>query len=124
MAKAIHWPAAFKDEVLAEPTDRVFCAFRLGAQYYEHRFWVDQEEVDIRVDHKVVRRAVVQGDLEQIPFAALTASVLAYQKQALQTLEAVRTFLSDAYQQPINDDTPITVVYYQNLPLDPDLMEG
>ena len=123
MAKAINWPAAYRDEVLSEPTEQLFCAFRLGSLYYDNCYWVDQEEVDIRVDHKIVRRAVVQGDLLQAPLSELPKEVLQQQKQALQSLDAVREFLTSTYNQPIDDTTPVTVVFYKNLPVNTDIME-
>ena len=123
MAKAINWPAAFRDEVIAEDTDRVFCAFRIGRLYYDGRFWSPDEVVDIRVDHRVVRKGVVQGDLKCCAIKDLLAEDFQKQKKELNSVDEVVTFLSENYQQPITPETEVTVVYYKNLPLDPDIMD-
>src|ERR1044072_289824 len=104
MAKAINWPLQFRDEVIAEDCESERCAFRLGNLYYENRYWVPDEVVDIRVNHKKIRRAVVIGDLRQCALKDLSPEDLRRQKQALQTHEAVARFLSETYSQPVTPD--------------------
>jgi hypothetical protein len=117
MAKAIHWPLQFRDEVLAEDCETVFCAFRLGRLYFDNQFWVDGEIVDIRVNHLKVRKAVVVGELVLCKLSELTTEMLAAQKTPLQTLEASIQFLASNYNQSVTEETLITVVFYKNLPV-------
>lgn len=123
MTKAINWPLPFRQEVIEEPDNTLYCAFRLGRLYYDNHYWVDGEEVDIRVNHKIIRKAVVVGQLKCCPIRELTPEDYAAQKKSLQTMEAVIEFLAQTYQQPVTPDTEVTVVYYQNKPVNPDLME-
>lgn len=123
MAKAINWPAAFREEVINETTDTLRCALRLGRLYYDNHYWVDGETVVIRVNHKVIRKAVVMGELKCCPINQLGDQDYACQKQSLKSAEAVSRFLAETYGQPVTPETEVTVVYYQNLPLDPEIME-
>lgn len=123
MAKAINWPSQFRDEVINEPEEGVRTAFRLGRLYYDNRYWVDGEEIDIRVNHKVIRKAVIVGDLKCSPIKELHETDLAAQKQALRTRDAVIQFLSQTYNQPVTPETEVTIVYYQNNPIDPEILE-
>jgi hypothetical protein len=56
MAKAINWPAQYRDTVLNEPLNTTFAAVRLGRLYFDNQFWVPDEVVDVRVNSLVVRR--------------------------------------------------------------------
>jgi len=124
MAKAINWPKAFRDEILAEDTEQIYCAFRLGTVYYDGGYWVDGEEVDIRCNHLKLRRAIIHGALKACPIETLTDDDLAHQKKALQSVPAVVSFLAQTYDQPVTPETVITVVYYKNLPVNPELVES
>lgn len=123
MAKAINWPLAFRDEVIGEDSETLHCAFRLGSLYYENRYWVPDEVVDIRVNHKKIRKAVVVGDLKQCPIAALTDEQLRLQKTTLRTKDALIRFLSETYNQPVDEKTLVTIVTYRNQPIVTDEME-
>lgn len=123
MAKAINWPLAFRDEVIAEDCEDLRCAFRLGDLYYENRYWVPDEVVDIRVNHKKIRKAVVVGDLRQCPIQELPEQDLQRQKSTLRSREALIRFLSETYNQPVDESTPVTIVTYRNHPIVPDEME-
>ncbi len=117
MAKAINWPEAFREEILKEDSETVFSAFRLGTLYYEGRYWTPNEEVDIRCEHLKLRRAIVQGDLKSCPIKALSSDDLKGQKSSLQTIPALVEFLGKNYNQPVNEETEVTVVYYKNKPV-------
>lgn len=123
MAKAIHWPAQFRQDVIEEPTDRLYCAVRLGRLYYDNQYWVDGEEVDIRVNHKIIRKAVVVGDLKCCPIDGLETEDYERQKNGLKTQDGLIQFLAQTYNQLVTPQTEVTVVYYQNKPIDPNLME-
>ncbi len=124
MAKAINWPLVFREEVIAEDCDALRVACRLGSLYYENRYWVPDEIVDIRVNHKKIRKAKVVGDLRQCALKELTAEDFQRLKSTLKTPEALGRFLSETYAQPVDADTLITLVTYQNLPVVPEEIEA
>jgi hypothetical protein len=123
VVKAINWPAQFRDEVIGESEEGLRAAFRLGRLYYDNRYWVEGEEVYVRVGHKIIRKAVITGDLKCCPIKSLDAEDYAAQKQSLKSTADVVRFLAETYDQPVTQDTEITIVYYKNLPLDPEIME-
>lgn len=124
MAKAINWPSAFRDEILAEDCEALRSACRLGTLYYENRYWVPDEVVDIRVNHKKIRKAKVVGDLRQCALKDLTPEDFQRLKSTLKSAEALRQFLAETYAQPVDADTLITLVTYQNLPVVPEEIEA
>lgn len=123
MAKAINWPAEFRDTVLNEPIQQRYAAVRLGRLYYDNQFWVPEEVVDIRVNSLVVRRGVVKGELWCGPVAELSPTMLARLKPGIQTLDSLVDYLKKTYNQAVGPTTEVTVVQYENLPLDPAIME-
>lgn len=123
MAKAINWPPAFRDDLLAEDSESLRIALRLGELYYENRYWVPDEVVDIRCNHKKIRKATVVGDLRRCPLRELTEEDLGRLKPSLRTRPAVAAFLRETYGQPVDEDTPVTIVTYRNHPLVPDEVE-
>ncbi|HEY9744894.1 MAG TPA: hypothetical protein V6C99_01610 [Oculatellaceae cyanobacterium] len=123
MAKAINWPAQFREEILLEDCEHPRIALRLGTLYYDNQYWAPDEIVDIRVEQKKVRQARILGELRQCPIRALTDGDFRCLKRSLQTPQAVIRFLSETYQQPVDEDTLVTVVTYQNHPVIPDEVE-
>jgi hypothetical protein len=123
MAKAINWPLQFRDEILAEDCITVFSAFRTGSLYYDNQYWVPDEIVDIRVNHKKVRQATVIGELLLLPVKALTPNHLSHYKKSLQTHALVVDFLAQQYNQPVTSETLITVVHYVNHAIDYNCLE-
>lgn len=120
MAKAINWPAQFLEEVLAEDCSETYTAYRLGSLYYENRYWVPGEIVDIRVNHKKVRQAQVLKDVQQCAIKDLTEQDLKHYKKDLQSQDNIIAFLSQTYNQTVTPETLITIVTYQNKPLPPE----
>ncbi len=123
MAKAINWPKSFREEILAEDGDKTYAAFRLGTIYFEGQYWVSGEEIDIRCNHLKIRRAIIEGDLKACPIKDLTNDDLSRQKTPLKTQQSVIEFLSTNYNQPVDENTMITVVYYKNLPVNEEQIE-
>ena len=117
MAKAINWPEAFREEILAENCEAERCAFRLGSLYYDSPYWVDGEIVDIRANQRKVRQGIVQGDLKLCTVDALNPEDLQKQKSTLQSKADVISYLQETYGQPVTGESLITVVYYKNLPV-------
>lgn len=124
MAKAINWPASFREDVLSEDGDALHTAFRLGRLYFENQFWVPEEVVDIRVNHRRVRKGVVRGELKLCPLGEVAAEDLARHKRPVQSVEALIRYLGETYQQTVTVNTEVTVVTYQNLPVVPEEIEG
>ena len=123
MPKAINWPQQFREEVIAETTEQICCAFRLGNLYYENRYWVPDEVVDIRVNHRRIRKGQVLGDLRQCAIQDLTDEDLSHQKVGLRTKDALIHFLAETYNQPVDENTLVTIVTYKNFPIVPDEMD-
>lgn len=123
MAKAINWPQKFRDDVIREETDELQCAFRLGSLYFDNHYWSDGEEILIRVNHKVIRKAKVVGDMKKCALKDLDARDLEMHKPGVKTVDEVIQYLAQTYKQEVDPETVITVVYYKNLPIDPEIME-
>lgn len=124
MAKAINWPLQFREEVIAEDCEAERCALRLGSLYYENRYWTPDEMVDIRVNHKKIRKGQVVGDLKQCAIQELSKTEFERLKRSLQTHEAIIQYLSDTYGQPVDGQTRVTVVTYKNQPVIPEELEA
>jgi hypothetical protein len=123
MAKAINWPGQFRNEVIEESTDQCFVAFRLGRLYYDHHYWVDGEIIDLRVNHKIIRKAVIVGEMKCCAIQDLTDEDFTAQKTGIKTHEQTVQFLAETYEKEVTPSSEITVVYYKNLPVDPEIME-
>jgi len=123
MPKAINWPQQFREEVIAEDNEQICCAFRLGNLYYENRYWVPDEVVDIRVNHRRIRKGQVLGDLRQCAIQELTDEDLRHQKKDLRTKDAIIRFLSETYNQSVDGNTLVTIVTYKNFPIVPEEMD-
>jgi protoheme ferro-lyase len=125
MAKAINWPENYRDFWLhtANTTD-TYCALRLGDLYFSNHYWVLNEVVDLRANHKRLRKATVTKWLEQHPLQAFTPTLLASLPPNLQSIPAIQVFLMETYQQPVTPDTLVTVVHYQCHAVDMDEVEA
>lgn len=108
---------------MEESTDKLCAAFRLGRLYYDNHYWVSGDLVDVRVNHRIIRKAIVEGEMKCCPIKELDAGDYEAQKHSLKTMEAVIRFLSAQYNQAVDPDTEVSVVYYRNQPLDPEILE-
>jgi len=117
MAKAIHWPKEFEAIVRSEDTTALCCAIRPGTLYYDNRYWVEGEVVDIRVNHEIIRKAVVVGEMKCGSINSLNASDFSAHKPGLQSVEAIVKHLSERYEQDFFPESAVSVVYYKNLPM-------
>lgn len=124
MSKAINWPAPYRDTLLSENTDDIYCAFRLGTLYYDGQYWTPDEPVDIRCNHLKVRKGVVYGELIKTSIGQLTDEILKHQKPDLRSCDAIHEFFKTHYDVATTDDTDITVVFYKNQPLDENYMDN
>jgi hypothetical protein len=123
MAKAINWPVQYRDHVLQEPSYQPLCAVRLGRLYYDNQFWVPEEEVDIRVNNLRVRRGKVLEALTCFTLSQLPQPVYALLKPDIQTQAALLAYLGRTYNQSVTPSSEVTVVTYQNLPVNPEEMD-
>lgn len=117
MSKAINWPSQFLDEVINEKTSDIKVAFRLGDLYYDHHYYVEDEVVDIRVNHKVIRQGQIIGNMRLCKINELSEDDFAKQKTNLKTVENVVQYLADTYNEEVESSSEITVIYYKNLEL-------
>jgi len=115
MAKAINWPKEFYDEIVAEDMTSPRLAVRLGSIYYDNGYYTNDEVIDVRVNHKIVRKAQITEELKLLKIKDIPAEELAKYKKGMDTKEAVINFLSKTYNQQVNEDTQVTLINYKNL---------
>jgi hypothetical protein len=115
MSKAINWPAEYLNEVINENAEDEKIALRTGSIYYDHCYYVPDEVVDIRVNHKVIRQGIITKELKLCKIKELTEEDLSKEKSDLKTLDKIVSYLSRVYDQDITPESEITVVYYRNL---------
>lgn len=115
MSKAINWPIQYLNEVINEDSTKMKAAIRLGSIYYDHCYYVPDEVVDIRVNHKVIRQAKIQGEMKLCPLSELTETDFSALKSDLNTLQEVVEYLAKTYEEEVDGQTQVTVVYYKNL---------
>lgn len=118
MAKAINWPERFLQEVLNEENNIPKIALRLGSLYFDTNYYLEGEIVDIRVNHKIIRRGKIIEPLKLSKISDLSQSEIMLYKNDLSNCESISTFLADNYSQDVKSDTIVTVIKYINLPLE------
>jgi hypothetical protein len=123
MAKAINWPLQFREQVLTEDCLQEQAALRIGTLYYDHQYWVPGEVVDIRVNHLKIRKGIVLRDVTKTTPAQLTEEDFKRLKPGLDSSEQVIDYLKKNYNQPVNEQTELSMVFYKNLPVIPDEVE-
>jgi hypothetical protein len=117
MSKAINWPKWLYDEIINEDSENIRTALRLGTIYFDNGYYVDGEIVDIRVDNKVVRKAVIVGNMHTSQIRDLSREVIGMYKDSLKLKSEIISFLSTNYNKPVDDQTLVTVITYRNLPV-------
>lgn len=115
MAKAINWPKEFYDEIVSEDMESARIAIRPSSIYYDNGYYTPNEVVDIRVDHKVVRKAVILGNLKLIKIKDISDETLAKYKKSMLNKQDLINFLLKNYNQHINEDNEVTLITYRNL---------
>lgn len=115
MSKAINWPSQFLNEVINENNEDLRVAFRLGSVYYDHCYYVNDDIVDIRVNHKVIRQGLIVGDLKLCKICEITDDDLKKHKMPVQSIDNLISYLSKNYNEDANSQTLVTVVYYKNI---------
>ena len=118
MSKAINWSKEFYDEVVSEDMESARIAIRPGNIYYENGYYTPNEIVDIRVDHKVVRKGIILGDLKLMKIKDISDESLAKYKKSMSNKQDLINFLSKNYNQQINEDNEVTLITYKNLEME------
>lgn len=121
MAKAINWPISFYDEIISEDTDSFFVALRPGSLYSDTKYYHKGDVVDVRVNHKIVRKAVIAKNLITAKIKDLDHTVLDYFKKGYQSKNKIADFLKTNYNKPIDESSTVTVITYYNLPVEQDV---
>lgn len=116
MAKAINWPKEFYEEVINEDSLKAKIALRLGTMYYENSYYVKGEIVDIRVDHKITRKAEIVDEMRISKIKDLSEDVLGMYKNSMLQKSEVVNFLAGNYNQPVSEETDVTIITYRNIP--------
>jgi len=115
MSKAINWPKEFYDEVISEDMELARIAIRPSRIYYDNGYYTPNEVVDIRVDHKIVRKGIILGDLKLMKIKDISDEILAKYKKSMSNKKDLIEFLSKNYNQQINEETEVTLIKYRNL---------
>jgi len=115
MAKAINWPEEFYEEILSEDSNSLKLALRLGSLYFDNAYYADGDVVDVRVNHKIVRKARIVGDSRLSKIKDLTAENLSMCKNLLRNHADIANFLANNYNQVVDQDALVTVITYKNL---------
>ena len=118
MAKAINWPQEFYDEVINESIDNPKIALRIGSLYFDNGYYVNGEIVDIRVNHKKVRKAQIIEDMRLAKIKDLSGEDIKMYKGSLHDKSSIINFLSQNYNQSLDEETEVTIINYKNLPLE------
>ena len=123
MAKAINWPIEFYEEVISEDMDSQKTAARLGSLYFDNGYYTNKEIIDIRVNHKVARKAVIDGEMHLLKIKDISDSDMLKFKKGMQSKSDLINFLiknySKYYKEPINEETKVTLITYKNLDIVP-----
>ncbi len=115
MSKAINWPARFYDEVTKEDVNVEKIVLRLGSLYFDNEYYKEGEIVNIRVDSKIIRDAVISTKMRLMKIKDLTEELLLKNKKDLQVKDKVINFLSKNYNESVDNETLVTVIFYKNL---------
>jgi len=119
MAKAINWPKEFYNEVISEDMESPRIAIRLGSIYVDNGYFTDKEIIDIRVDHKVVRKAVISGEVKLLKINEISDEDMSKYKKSMENKSDLINFLSKNYNQQVNEETEVTLITYKNLDIVP-----
>ena len=115
MAKAINWPFKYYEEITMESVNSPKIALRPGCLYYDNNYYRDGDKVDIRVQHRVVRPAVIQGKMKLKRIKDLTQEEIKACKSDLNNIPAIILFLNENYELSLDENSEVTVITYRNL---------
>lgn len=118
MGKAINWSEEFYSEVINEDCETCKIALRPGTLYYDNGYYVKNEIVDIRVNHKFIRKAEIIENMKILKIKDLSNEFLLFYKKDLRRKPDIIDFLANYYKKPVNMDTIVTIITYKNLPVE------
>ncbi len=117
MAKTIHWPQEFEQEILSELTGSTHLAVRPGKLYFDTQYFKKGDVIDIRIGNKVLRKGMVHDELRVAKIKNLTQADFNLLKTSINTTESLKDFLSKRYNICVDDNSEITLVAYNNMNL-------
>lgn len=117
MSKTICWPSDFAQEVLDESPCSIRFAIRPGSLYYDTKYFKKGEQVDIRIDSLIVRKAIIQDELKLLQIKDLMQVHYNLLKKGINSQEKLIKFLSKRYNQQITEESQITLIAYMNMNL-------
>ncbi len=117
MPKTIQWNEEFEQEILNEKTGSIQIAIRPGRLYFDTQYFKKGDIVDIRVQNKVIRKAMIQNEPKLIQINELTHSEYNVLKSSINTKEKLKYFLEKNYKTELDDTSEITVITYNNMNL-------
>ena len=117
MSKAINWSEQFLDEVMNEDDHIQKIALRIGSLYFDTKYYSNGEIVDIRVNHKIVRKGIIIDDLILCKISELDSEIIKGYKKELNSIDKITNFLSTNYNLLVDGNTEVTVIKYKNLNL-------
>ncbi len=118
MAKSINWSKEFLEEISTEDSQNERIALRIGNLYYDNNYFLKNDIVYIRVDQKIVRKAVITKPMQLCSISEIPDETLNKLKTKLRDKKIITEFLSENYNQEVTLNTPVTIVFYQNLKLE------
>lgn len=117
MPKSINWSEEFYNEVINEEVKSFKIALRPGSLYADNNYFRKNDIVDIRINHKIVRKALVCNDTIIAKIEELPDNIISLFKSSYQSRELIIEFLKKTYNKPINKNSIVTIIPYINLPL-------
>lgn len=118
MPKAINWPIQFLDNVQNGQEQQSKIALRIGSLYYDNEYYCENEIIDIRVDHKIIRPGLINGKMELKAIKDLTQEDIQLYMEPLDSHEKIADFLGKNYNKDVSLETIVTIIPYENLAID------
>lgn len=115
MAKAINWPKEYYEEILNEDFDTVKIAIRPDTLYYDTNYYTLGEVVDLRVDHRVLRKAVIADEMMSFRINEIPDELLKSVKKNIVHQSDVINFLKTYYNRDFDENSLVTLISYRNL---------
>lgn len=118
MSKAIYWPEAYQDALLPSQEGDLQVAWRAGTLYADPPYWVEGEQVDLRLGEQIVAQAVVVADAvcrSAEEWAARGEGHASCLPTGLHTAEAQARYWATLSAEPWAGECLLTCVFYRYL---------
>ncbi|MDD3150691.1 MAG: hypothetical protein PHV68_07630 [Candidatus Gastranaerophilales bacterium] len=117
MPKSINWPQEFYKEIINEEVKSLKVAIRPGTLYADTNYFRKNDIVDIRVNHKIVRKALIYHDMLVGQINELPENITDLFKAEYKSQKLIAEFLKKTYNKHVDENTMVTIIPYLNLPL-------